>query len=167
MWLDLKDVIEMPGAEASFECELDASALDFPSVRSFIVPPRAEGRAVNTAGVLSLQGVLEAEMQCVCDRCGGIFNMKKTMELDVPLEADMEDEDDPDIFPIENNGIDLDEVLSTCFILDMDTKFLCSPDCKGLCGTCGKNLNEGSCSCTKQTDPRLAVLGQLLDIDDK
>ena len=31
------------------------------------------------------------------------------------------------------------------------------------CPTCGKDLNEGSCGCGKQTDPRFAVLEQLLD----
>ena len=36
-------------------------------------------------------------------------------------------------------------------------------DCKGLCSTCGKNLNLGPCGCRKQIDPRFAVLEQLLD----
>ena len=35
----------------------------------------------------------------------------------------------------------------------------CGEDCKGLCGTCGQNLNEGQCGCaTSQVDPRLAAL---------
>ena len=33
----------------------------------------------------------------------------------------------------------------------------------GVCPECGKNLNEGPCSCRKKPDPRLAVLEQLLD----
>ena len=38
---------------------------------------------------------------------------------------------------------------------------LCAkPDCKGLCPDCGKNLNEGSCSCVRdEGDPRLAASG--------
>ena len=32
-----------------------------------------------------------------------------------------------------------------------------------LCDRCGKNLNDGPCGCTAETDPRLAVLGQLLE----
>ena len=51
--------------------------------------------------------------------------------------------DDPELFTLEGDGIDLSEVLETCFILDMETKFLCKEDCKGLCPTCGKNLNLG------------------------
>ncbi|MFR3289705.1 MAG: YceD family protein [Lachnospiraceae bacterium] len=36
-------------------------------------------------------------------------------------------------------------------------------DCRGVCPECGKDLNEGPCSCRKKADPRLAVLEQLLD----
>ena len=71
--------------------------------------------------------------------------------------------DNPELFLLEGDEIDLDEILSTCFVLDMETKFLCSEDCKGLCSTCGKNLNLGPCECRKPIDPRFAVLEQLLD----
>ena len=74
-----------------------------------------------------------------------------------------EQDDNVDLFPLDGDAVDLDEVLSTCFILDMETKFLCREDCKGLCPTCGKNLNLGPCGCRKQVDPRFAVLEQLLD----
>ena len=73
--------------------------------------------------------------------------------------------DDPDLFTLDGDELELDEVLSTLFILDMDMKFLCKEDCKGLCPTCGKNLNLGSCTYRKQLDPRFAVLEQLLDKD--
>lgn len=41
----------------------------------------------------------------------------------------------------------------------LPTKILCREDCKGLCPVCGKNLNEGSCSCeSEDIDPRLEAL---------
>jgi uncharacterized protein len=166
MWLDLKDVIGIPGAQARFDFQMDGDELEIPGIVGFSAPMSARGAVVNTAGVLTLKGELDADMLCVCDRCGKQFSKRKTMELNIPLAADMEDEDDPDIFPVTGDGIDLKELLSTCFILDMDSKLLCSEDCKGLCPICGKNLNDGPCSCVKPTDPRLAVLGQLLDIDN-
>ena len=74
------------------------------------------------------------------------------------------DEDDADIYPIAGDGsIDLSDILESSFVLDFDVKSLCKEDCAGLCEHCGANLNEGRCSCKPQTDPRLAVLGQLLD----
>jgi uncharacterized protein len=54
-------------------------------------------------------------------------------------------------------------VLTTCFILDMEIRFLCREDCKGLCARCGRNLNLGPCGCGKEIDPIFAVLEQLLD----
>lgn len=164
MWLDLSNVIEISGAEKEFECLLNVEALEFPSVESFSSTPIARGKVVNTAGLLTLIGEIEAEMVCTCDRCGKSFESTKLQELEITLAVDPEDAENPDIFVVEGNGIDLNEVLETCFILDMETKFLCSEDCRGLCGTCGKNLNEGPCDCRKVQDPRLAVLGQLLDI---
>jgi uncharacterized protein len=37
---------------------------------------------------------------------------------------------------------------------------LCREDCAGLCGRCGRNLNEGACGCREEAapDPRLAPL---------
>ncbi len=34
-------------------------------------------------------------------------------------------------------------------LLSYPVQFLCRPDCQGLCPKCGKNLNEGSCSCSR------------------
>ena len=56
----------------------------------------------------------------------------------------------------------MDDVLEGCFIMDMDSRFLCREDCKGLCSRCGANLNDGECDCKPERDPRLAVLEQLL-----
>jgi uncharacterized protein len=161
--LDLRDIIEIPGTSIPFKCELDTERLDFPSIAGFVSAPTAEGKVTNSAGALTLEGVIEAKMICICDRCGDTFEKTKRMEVSVPLAAELEDEENPDIFLLEGNELDLDDVLSTVFILDMETKFLCSEDCKGLCAGCGANLNKGPCSCKKQVDPRMAVLGQLLD----
>ena len=48
----------------------------------------------------------------------------------------------------------------TAFILGMDTKTLCSEDCKGLCPRCGADLNLGPCSCKKEVDPASGGSGQ-------
>ena len=162
MRLDLREIIEIPGGSVPFSCELETEGLDFPSVLAYRKKPYAEGRVYNEAGILHLTGTLTAEMTCICDRCGADFDSVKVTDLNATI-VEEESEDFPEFFVLDGNEIDLDEVLSTCFILDMETKFLCKEDCKGLCSTCGKNLNEGPCGCRKQKDPRFAVLEQLLD----
>ena len=162
MLFDLRKIIDVPGASASFECSLSGDGLDFPSVTGYQALPSAHGRVFNEAGILRVQGEISADMFCLCDRCGAEFESAKLTKVDAVL-ASEESDDNPDLFLIEGDAVDLDELLSTCFILDMETKFLCSEGCKGLCPTCGKNLNLGPCSCRKQLDPRFAVLEQLLD----
>ena len=164
MRLDLREILYVPGASIPFSCELETERLDFPAVKAYRSAPRAEGRVYNEAGVLHLEGTLTAEMTCVCDRCGAEFDSVKETPLDAVIVAE-ENEEFPEYFVLEGSEIDLDEILSTCLILDMETKFLCSEDCKGLCSRCGKNLNLGPCGCRKEPDPRFAVLEQLLDKD--
>ena len=85
------------------------------------------------------------------------------VELNCLLAAELEDEENDEIYLLEGNEVDLDEVAGTAFILDMDTKNLCSDNCKGLCAKCGADLNNGPCGCRPEVDPRLAALAQLLD----
>ena len=166
MKLNLKDIIEIPGGSVPFSQEIETDRLDFPSVLAYTAPITAEGEVRNTAGILELTGTLNASMHCVCDRCGTEFDRSKQIDLQATVTADPEADDDPEIFPLEGDWLDLDEVLTTLFILDMDTKFLCKEDCAGLCPQCGKNLNDGPCGCKKPRDPRMAVLEQLLDDKD-
>lgn len=162
MRLNLREIIEIPGGSVPFACELETEGLDFPSVKAYKGKPRAEGRVYNEAGVLRMTGTLRADMLCICDRCGSEFDSEKLTQLDATI-VEEETEENPELFVLDGDEIDLDEILSTLFILDMETKFLCREDCKGLCSTCGKNLNLGPCACRKQIDPRFAVLEQLLD----
>ena len=162
MRLNLSSIIEIPGGSVPFSCDLETEGLDFPSVKAYPRKPYAEGRVFNEAGILRLTGTLTAEMICLCDRCGEEFESLKEMDLDATV-VEENPEDDPSLFVLEGNEIDRGEILSTLFILDMETKFLCKEDCKGLCPTCGKNLNLGPCGCRKPIDPRFAVLEQLLD----
>ena len=162
MRLNLRDIIEVPGGSVRFACELSTEGLDFPSIREYLTKPYAEGRVYNEAGILHLEGLLTAELLCVCDRCGEEFESVKETELDATI-VEENPEDNPDLFTLVDDGVDLDEILSTLFVLDMETKFLCREDCKGLCPSCGKNLNLGPCGCRKSIDPRFAVLEQLLD----
>lgn len=163
MKLDLREIIDVPGGRVSFEQELSTERLGSPSILSYDRGPTAEGEVLNTAGVLTARGEIEAEMTCLCDRCGAQFKSEKRLNFEAPV-VPMGESEDPEAFELEGDWLDLDDLLETVYILDMDTKYLCREDCKGICPDCGKNLNEGPCSCRKKSDPRLAVLEQLLDI---
>lgn len=161
--MNLHELLLNPGSRLPFRCELSTDRLDFPAVLSYTAAPVGEGFIVNNAGALTLRGTLSAAMRCVCDRCAAEFDREVSYPLDIPLASELQDEENPDYFLLEGDELDLEELLETVFILNMDTRFLCRDDCKGLCSRCGKNLNEGPCDCRTGSDPRLAVLEQLLD----
>ena len=162
MRLDLRELIVNPEVRLPFRAELETDILDFPSIKQYLAAPAAEGFVYNEAGVLHLRGTVTADMLCICDRCGQEYESIKKTPVDIIL-AEEESEENVRVFVLDGTEIDVQEILSTCFILDMETKFLCKEDCKGLCARCGRNLNLGPCNCGKEVDPRFAVLGQLLD----
>lgn len=165
MRLNLKDIILMDGA-VDFDYSLDLSQLDFNGTCPAEEPVRAVGSVRNTAGVLELSAVLTARLHLICDRCAEAFERDKTIEVR-SLVADHLDnevsEENDEILLLDGNELDLDDALTTAFVLDMDTKILCSEDCRGLCAGCGVNLNREACRCRREPDPRWAALAQLLE----
>ena len=56
---------------------------------------------------------------------------------------------------IENiDVIDLTDRIREDIIVALPIQPLCHQACRGLCGGCGKDLNEGSCGCEKQEEQR-------------
>lgn len=162
MRLNLREVVSSPGNSAQFDFKLDLTDMDFGNARC-AEPIDVSGVVSNNAGILKLDVHMQYTLNCLCSRCAIDFSRVENKAAEALLADSPEDRDDPDYFPLEGDEIDLDEVVTTLFVLDMDSKFLCKEDCKGMCPRCGKNLNEGSCTCRKAVDPRLAVLEQLLD----
>jgi uncharacterized protein len=71
-------------------------------------------------------------------------------------ELDETNEDDPDIYPVDPAGheLDLRPALREQWLLAQPRFLLCREDCKGLCPRCGADLNQGDCGCPPQTDSR-------------
>lgn len=164
MLLSLSNIIRTPDSVLPFQTSLELRDLRFGDSYPLQEPIAAEGTVRNTAGVLLLDAELKTNLHGVCDRCAADFERNVTVPVHVVLVRELENEDEADewTFLLKDDCADLDEILSTAFVLNMDSKLLCKPDCKGLCFRCGKNLNDGDCACRPETDPRLAVLGQLL-----
>lgn len=164
MLLELKSVMALPGASLSFRESFDLSDLRYGICNPVTEPVVAEGTVRNTAGVLVMDGQLHTRIHGICDRCANPFEREITFPIHAVLAPDPDAEDEAeDLFPLLGDSVDLDEIVRTVFVLNLDSKLLCREDCKGLCPRCGKNLNLGACGCRKEPDPRLAVLAQLLE----
>ena len=165
MLLGLSQIIDRPGESVSFSVSVDLSDLQYGTSFPVTEPVLANGTVRNTAGVLVMKGEIKACIHGVCDRCASDFSRNVEIPIDVVLVEELSNEDSEDewVFPLEADSADLEDIVRTVFVLNMDSKLLCKPDCKGLCHRCGKNLNIDVCTCEKELDPRFAALRQLLN----
>ena len=165
MLLGLAKIIDCPGASVSFSVSVDLSDLQYGESYPVTEPVMASGTVRNTAGVLVMTGLVRTTIHGVCDRCASDFDRDVEIPIDVVLVTELSNEDSEDelVFPLEGDSADLEDIVRTVFVLNLNSKLLCREDCKGICCRCGKNLNDGPCSCQKELDPRFAALKQLLE----
>ena len=165
MLLGLAKIIECPGASVDFSVRVNLSDLCYGVTHPVSEPVKAVGKVRNTAGVLVMTGEISTTIHGTCDRCAADFDRDVLIPIDVVLVTEMANEENEDewVFPLEGDSADLDDIVRTVFVLNLDSKLLCKDDCAGLCCRCGKNLNDGPCNCQKELDPRFAALKQLLE----
>ena len=165
MLLGLSKIIDCPGASIPFSVSVDLSDLCYGVSYPVTEPVVASGTVRNTAGVLMMEGELTTTIHGTCDRCASPFDREIRFPINAVLVTELADEENEDewVFPLEGDSADLDDIVRTVFVLNLDSKLLCKEDCKGLCHRCGKNLNDGPCTCQKELDPRFAALKQLLE----
>jgi uncharacterized protein len=120
-------------------------------------------------------GTFKGHLHVACGRCLTDVKMELDEKLHVtfmpPSEMPADDDtvaadedgaevatEDLDLFPWDEDRIDLEPLFREQFVLAIPYAPLCREDCKGLCGQCGTDLNSGTCTCEKPIDPRLAAL---------
>ena len=117
-------------------------------------------------GQLVLKADLTAYANFDCDRCANNFNSTITNSYKMVYMIGMEPEDSDSIniayLPPDADKIILDNDVRDYAVLGIPMKKLCSDDCKGLCIKCGRNLNEGDCTCDHENiDARWLPLTEL------
>ena len=162
MYLDLRGILDNPGGEVSFDYEPDLADVISGSIVDLKTTPGAVGKVINRAGIIELTATVDAVCECICARCLTEFEYPLHMQITAHLTEDTEEESGTDSYIIQNDGIDLNEVIISEMLLNIDERILCYDDCAGLCQKCGFNLNEGTCDCKNEIDPRLAKLKDLL-----
>ena len=118
-----------------------------------------------------LVGRVQTTLELPCSRCLEPFTWSVDAAFDLRYqphstnagegETEVEEDDLTTAF-YEHDAIDLGHLMREQMYLALPMKPLCRDDCRGLCPTCGANLNLGTCGCKNDwEDPRLAVLKKL------
>lgn len=172
MMIDLSPIRQQKGRSIAFD--LQSQALEgLPSDWRIIEPIRFFGVFKPQAHHLVVEGRISGTIRTRCVRCLKVLDIPIDIEVQERLlfQGDMAYVMQPDetLGDLEEQYWIFDKLAYdfNYLVLDLIKNHLplhmvCSDDCKGLCPTCGQNLNEGSCACdTKVIDPRWAALAQL------
>lgn len=164
MLLNLRDVLASENLAVPFDYTVDFSGEEVNYEFPFQTPVRVRGELANKADVFYLTAAVTAQLDTHCARCGVPVRREKDLDISLVIAQSVSnDEGSDDIYVVDGESFELDDIIREELILNMDMVVLCREDCKGLCPKCGHNLNEGECGCDRtETDPRLAKLKQLL-----
>ena len=117
---------------------------------SFAGPAHAEADYWFDGEGMTVNGRFSAKITVVCSRC-----LKEILyPVDFRFTEHYKESLEDGVYPYTGDEIDLDRMLCDNVVLSLPLKFLCSEDCKGLCGICGKDLNNGQCGCTNEVDAK-------------
>ncbi len=119
---------------------------------------------------IRVDGTIETSIRLNCSRCLDVFEKyvatsftlfyNKTTGAPIDDETELMEEDLHTVF-YEGDFIDVTTVIEEQIIMEIPYKPLCNDECKGLCGVCGANLNEGECGCAPE--PASFKFGALKD----
>lgn len=166
MLLEVGDLRRATGNEKKFtgrdtrlEVEMRGGTLVYQDIQ-------ISGTARNIGGYrIYVKGTITARADLTCSLCLNPFSI----DIDTPFaetyyEAGTAGASDGDSGRLyQGDQIDLSDLIIEGLILAVPMKPVCRTDCKGLCPSCGRNLNTGECGCDRLApDPRLAVLGEYL-----
>ena len=144
MILDLKK-LKRSGKDTNdffFEYLPQEQIIDIPNVKF--------GGAVKVNGSVTLTGehsaYIEGEvvfsLSGECTRCLSQTEKEYFVEFEEAVSAD-----DSEGYPVKNDTVDLSKIVDDLVAMNLPVSFLCKEDCRGLCPSCGTNLNDGDCKC--------------------
>ncbi len=127
---------------------------------TFLSPMHVHFNLVQSDPDYFLKGKMDFHVEQICARCAETFDQSIKHPFAVSLahvesnrahktkSKEEEEDTDLDINFFEGNEIDLAPLLEEQFFLSLPYKSTCSETCKGICQSCGQNLNLKTCGCS-------------------
>jgi len=132
-------------------------------------PLRVSGRLSSAgSGRFYWHGKLSGDVTMPCRRClaDATVHVQDESHVIFADEGSAEAED-PDVYVLDERStqLDLRPVVREQWMLVVPAYAVCREECKGLCPTCGKDLNNGPCDCPAARDSRWDALRRVQSKD--
>lgn len=141
--LNLRDIFHAATGEVlKQDINQEVSANNLNSVTGLVqVNAEIKVNKLDDGLIVIVAGELEIPTQC--DRCLEEYVFHSSFEFDLKLS-------NSEVIHLKDNLLDLEDEIQKQIILSLPIQKLCAKNCKGLCPTCGTNLNTHKCKCQKQ-----------------
>lgn len=168
MKINISDLRDKDVDSITFEGEINEGLLDINGREIYFVEPIKYDGAIYKAGSDKIVHVnIKYTYKEICGRCLDPFIKSDTTVLSGQLTKhhdDMEEYETGDVIYYEEDEVNLTDDIVNTIVLSLPMKPLCSEECKGICPSCGENLNRKKCDCVvEDVDPRLAILKDLIN----
>ncbi len=121
-------------------------------------PLRVEATAAWEFDHIRVKGLVSAGVRYACSRCLAGYDDRLSSAFVLFFTRSSADKEPPDeevelsdvdlvSVTFQGDEIDLAPVVEEQFISELPMKPLCREECRGLCGSCGADLNDGDCGC--------------------
>lgn len=170
MLIDLNEVLKNDGKMTEADVELGFAVFTSKLGAFPIVGSKPVSLTIKNKGErkLSITGSTEVTLKIPCDRCleDVLVPLCLTFEKDVDMNQTEEERAKAldQLNYIKGYNLDVDELVCSEILVSWPSKVLCKEDCKGICSTCGTNLNLGTCECKPtDLDPRMAKIQDIFN----
>ena len=143
MQIDLSAPLRDPGQSYPFSAELELEPIVYLDDPVAFANVRAEGELIGSGDSVEMRARVSAD---VTSRCALCLEEARAHLAAVTVDR-FSRQPSEDEYPIEGYSADLTKPVQDALLLEMPMRFLCRPDCKGLCPVCGRNRNLGACAC--------------------
>ena len=150
-FLDVSRALKNPGQIYPFEISPEIGEMEVFGDPIHFENVVASGEFFGTGARVSVRGHVTAEVHAHCAKCLEPVSEPLQADIDAVLAREI-DPEDPDLYYFEESSADFTDLVKDALILELPYRFLCSEDCKGLCTSCGTNLNLGTCTCRTDVD---------------
>jgi len=169
MNLDLREFESFP-AEVTVDVEADSADYGIDGI-GFHEPTNVKLVIQKVKDEYYCHGEATVKVEAECSRCLEMFDLELNGELNFVVkteqgEAILSSDANLEVIYVDSHEpvIELHEPIRQSLMLSIPIKPICSTECRGLCPSCGANLNEGNCDCTgKEVDERWEGLRDLMD----
>ena len=170
MLVDLHDVLKVDGKKMQTTPELEFDVFDAPFGKYPITGKKPVSLQIWNKGNqgLLITGSTELVLRIPCDRCLEDVDTEMTVgfekEVDMKLNETQRAQALDEQYYIEGYNLDVDKLVCSEILVSWPSKVLCRDDCKGICSTCGTNLNMRTCGCKPtDLDPRMAQIQEIFN----